>query len=85
MAESNFKTPVDISESTTVTILGPVNSTPSDWREGATTYGVTSYTVPSENTSPSQPLTEGAVRVGNSLLNARVPESAILRDRSEDF
>jgi hypothetical protein len=44
-----------------------------------------SYTLPSENTEPSHPLSEGAVRVGNSLLSARVPEAAILRDEAEDF
>lgn len=85
MADSNTKTPVNISESTTVTIVGVSNlAVPTDSR-ALPTYGVSSYTMPSENTSPSHPLNEGAVRVGNSLLSARVPESAILRDKAEDF
>jgi hypothetical protein len=83
MSESNFKTPVDVS-STTVTIVGVSNLTPPDSR-ALPTYGVTSFTMPSENTQPSRPLNEDAVRVGNSLLDARVPESAILRDRAEDI
>jgi hypothetical protein len=84
MTESNSKTPVNVSESTTITIVGVSNLTPADSR-ALPTYGVMSYTAPSENTAPSTPLNEGAVRVGNSLLNARVPESAILRDETEDF
>jgi hypothetical protein len=84
MSESNLKAPVDISESTTVTIVGISNATPDDSR-AVPTYGVTSFTMPSDNTQPSRPLNEDAVRVGNSLLNARVPESAILRDRTEDI
>lgn len=84
MAESNPKPPANISESTTVTIVSVSNLTPTDSR-ALPTCGVTSYTVPSENQTPSRPLDEGAVRVGNSLISARVPESAILRDRTEDF
>jgi hypothetical protein len=84
MAESNPKTPLTTSESTTVTIVGVSNLTLADPR-ALPTCGVTSYTLPSENTAPSHPLNEDAVRVGNSLLSARVPESAILRDRAEDF
>jgi len=84
MTEMNPNTPlVNIMESTTVTIVG-VSNAPADSRE-LPTYSVMSYTVPSENAAPSHPLSEGAVRVGNSLLSARVPESAILRDKSEDF
>jgi len=84
MAESNSKTPVNVSGSTSITIVGVSNLTPADPR-ALRPYGVMSYTVPSENTAPSPPLSEGAVQVGNSLLNARVPESAILRDEAEDF
>jgi hypothetical protein len=84
MPESNPKTPVNVSESTTVTIVGVSNMAPADSR-ALPTYEVTSFTVPSENTAPSHPLNEGAVRVGNSLLSARVPESAILRDKAEEF
>jgi len=85
MAEMNPKTPPEsTSESTSVTIVGISNLTPADSR-ALPSYSVTSYTVPTEGTAPSRPLNEGAVRVGNSLLNARVPESKILRDRPEDI
>jgi hypothetical protein len=84
MSETESKAPVSVSESTTITIVGVSNATPSDSRE-LPTYGVTSYTVPTENTAPSHPLNEGAVRVGNSLVRARVPEAAILRDTVEDL
>jgi hypothetical protein len=83
MADTQSKPPVNVSESTSVTIVGNYNATPPDSR-ALPTYSVTSYTVATESTTPSHPLNEGAVRVGNSLLDARVPESAILRDRSED-
>ena len=83
MTESNFKTPADISESTTV-IVGVSNATPADSR-ALPTYAVTSLTMPSDDNRPSRPLNDGAVRVGNSLLDARVSESAILRDRVEDI
>jgi hypothetical protein len=83
MSDLNSKMPMNVSESTTVTIVGVSNGTPVDSR-ALPTYGVTSYTVPSENTKPSHPLSEGAVQVGNSVLNARVPETKILRDRPED-
>ena len=43
-----------------------------------------SYIAPAEAT-PSAPLSAGAIRVVNSLLSARVPESAIRRDPSGDF
>jgi hypothetical protein len=82
MSESKSQTPAAIS-STTVTIVGVSNLAPADSR-ALPTYGVTSFTMPSDNPAPSHPLNEGAVRVGNSLLSARVPESAILRDRAED-
>jgi len=85
MSEANSKIPpVSRTESTTVTIVGISNSMPADSRE-LPSYSVTSYTVPSESTNTSNPLNESAVRVGNSLLDARVPESAILRDRSEEL
>jgi hypothetical protein len=84
MPESDSKMPKNVSESTTITIVGVSNLAPADPRV-LRPYGVMSYTVPSENTSPSLPLSEDAVQVGNSLLNARVPESAILRDKAEDL
>lgn len=46
---------------------------------------VCSYTIAREGKEPSSPLSEGAVRVGNSLLTAHVPETAFLRDSNEDF
>jgi hypothetical protein len=46
---------------------------------------VCSYTVPGESIGACAPLSEGAVRLGNSLLSSFVPEHAILRDSSEDF
>jgi hypothetical protein len=84
MHDLNSKMPTNVSESTTVTIVGVANGTPVDSRVPPT-YGVTSYTVPSEKTAPSHPLSDGAVQVGNSVLDARVPESKILRDPSEDI
>lgn len=84
MHEVNSKMPKNVSESTTVTIVGVANGTPTDPRIPPT-YGVTSYTAPNEKTAPSRPLSDGAVQVGNSVLDARVSESKILRDRSEDI
>ena len=43
-----------------------------------------SYLAPAEAT-PSAPLSAGAIRVVNSVLSARVPESAIRRDPNGDF
>jgi len=81
MSEANSKTPpLSNTESTTVTIVSNYNLVPADARE-LPSYSVTSYTAPSENTKTSNPLNEAAVRVGNSLLDAHVPESAILRDK----
>jgi hypothetical protein len=70
-------------ESTTVTIVGASNALPD--ARALPTYGVMSYTVPDDNLGPANPLSEAAVRVGNSLLHSRVPESAILRDGGGDF
>ena len=84
MSEANSITPpMSHTGSTTVTIV-QVSNLPADSRE-LPSYSVTSYTVPSESTKASNPLNEAAVRIGNSLLNAHVPESAILRDRSEEL
>jgi hypothetical protein len=81
MTEVNPTTPMN--DSTTVTIVGVSNFALPDSRE-MPTYGVTSYIVPDHDSAPSSPLSEGAVRVGNSLLSAYVPESAILRDHGGD-
>jgi len=70
-------------ETTLITIIGGANLFVRDPRE-LQECQVMSYVVPTENASPSHPLSEGAVRVGDSLLNARVPEAAILRDTSRD-
>jgi hypothetical protein len=49
------------------------------------TYSVCSYTMSGENPGLSAPLDESAVRIGNSLLSADVPEEAIRRDGDEGF
>ncbi len=43
-----------------------------------------SYISPVEG-MPSKPLSAGAIRLVNSVLDARVPESAIRRDTNGDF
>jgi hypothetical protein len=79
---SDIKLPLPSSESKTITIIGPANAPVAGELPD---YSTASFTLPSENIAPSQPISEGAVRVGNSVLSARVPESAILRDESGDF
>ncbi len=77
--------PMDYSlETSTTTIIGVSNLSIADSREPQTCE-VMSYTVPSDNAAPSAALSDAAVRLGNSLLSARVPETAILRDTGEDF
>jgi hypothetical protein len=71
-------------ETTLTTIIGVSNLSVPDPRE-VPQCQVMSYIAPTEDIAPSHPLSEGAVRVGDSLLNARVPEAAIQRDASEDF
>jgi hypothetical protein len=80
MVEFDPKVSID---STTVTIVGVSNALPDS--RALPTYGVTSFTVSDDNLGPASPLSEGAVRVGNSVLHSRVPESAILRDGGGDF
>ena len=84
MPDFNKPQPPIKSESTTV--IGVVNQAVPDPFKVASCFGSMSYTV-SENKSdaPSQPLSAGAVRVVNSVLDARVNEAAVRRDRSEDF
>lgn len=80
------KQPQVTSESTTITIVGPVNQAHSDPFKVTGCYPSMSYTVGDKSEGvPSQPLSAGAVRVVNSVLNARVSESAIRRDRNEDI
>lgn len=49
------------------------------------TTSICSYTVPAEQCARCAPLSEGAVRIGNSLLTTFVPETAIRRDEGGDF
>ena len=89
MPELKPQPPLPTSQSTT--IVGVSNFvTPADPFRQLPTYGVTSYTVanvgvPTDMGAPSQPLSAGAIRVVNSVLTARVPESSILRDSDEDY
>jgi hypothetical protein len=73
-----------VHETTLTTIIGVSNLSVRDPRQ-VPECQVMSYIAPTESVPPSRALSEGAVRVGDSLLNARVPEAAILRDPSEDF
>jgi len=72
------------------TIVGVCNNfVPTDPFRDLPTYSSMSYTVTpaAENQpegAPSQPLSTAAIRVVNSVLNARVPESAIERDTDGD-
>jgi hypothetical protein len=80
--------------SESMTIVGPTNfAPPANPFQVVPTYESMSYTVTASATmmlpvetgnrvegAPSQPLSPGAVRVVNSVLNARVPDSAIERD-----
>lgn len=76
--------PMYSSETTTTTIVGVSNLAVRDYGTVPESV-VMSYTVPSDNMAPSRPLSDDAVRVGNSLLDAHVTENAILRDCSEDI
>jgi hypothetical protein len=84
MPDVRFSPSIPMSESTSVTFVGTSNLIPPE-SGGLPSYGVCSYTVPGESGGISPPLSESAVRVGNSVLSAHVPEHAILRDPSEDF
>jgi hypothetical protein len=85
MAE--LKPQVPISNLST-TIIGVSNFVPARDPGALPTYGCMSYTVaPSTDQPgdqgegvPSQPLSTGAIRVVDSVLQARVPESAIRRE-----
>ena len=73
-----------VADSMSVTIVGSQNMAPAaSW--AMPTSNVCSYTAPGENMSTCSPLSEGAIRLGNSLLTAYVPEDAILRDTTEGF
>jgi hypothetical protein len=74
----------DVSETTTITIIGDQNMAPADsWALPAS--NICSYTLPEDGARPSAPLSEGAVRIGNSILSALVPERAIRREEAEDL
>jgi hypothetical protein len=73
--------PLYFSDGPTVTIVG-VSNMGADFMS---VESVTTCSIPSESMMPSKPLSRAAVRVGNSLLNARVPESRIRRDYAEEF
>jgi hypothetical protein len=69
------------SDSPTVTIIGISNMGTNQ----LSVQSVTSCSIPSEITAPSERLSNATVRIGNSLLSARVPEERIRRDYSEEF
>jgi len=76
--------PMPIYESLTITVEDDEPMAPSGcWSVPASQ--VCSYTLADDSPRPSVPLSEAAVRMGNSILTALVPESAILRDTIEDF
>lgn len=81
---SNFKMTSPIRAGETVTLIGTQNLTPSNsW--AMPTTSICTYTASDEGLGPSFPLSDGAVRVVNSVLVAAIPERAILRDPNEDF
>jgi hypothetical protein len=75
--------PLFRSDSPTVTIVGVSNMAGTDIEGMSSVQSVTSCSIPADVASRSRPLSEGAVRVGNSLLNARVPEANFLRDHED--
>ena len=81
--EQENSLPLYMGEASTVTIVGVSNMSETDIMGLSSLQSVTSYSVSADVTSRSRPLSEGAVRVGNSLLNARVSETKFLRDEEE--
>ena len=73
--------PLYFSDSPTITVVG-VSNMGTDF---LSVECVTSCSLPSEHAAPSQPLNDATVRIGNSLLGARVPEDRIRRDSAEEF
>lgn len=84
MLDVRMNPSLPLSESRSVTFVGNSNFIPQQ-SGGLPSYGFCSFTVPGEGTGPCPPLSEAAVRVGNSVLSAYVSEDAVLRDHSEDF
>ena len=70
--------------SETITIIGTQNLAPSSSWELPTT-NICTYTASDEGIGPSSPISDGSVRLVNSVLAAVIPERAILRDPNEDF
>ncbi len=68
----------------TMTLIGAFNASPATHLPMPTSESM-SLSVPGEIPTPSLPLPEGAVRLGDSLLAARVPEVAFRRDPDEEF
>jgi len=73
--------PLYFAESPTITIVGVQNM----GTNLLSAQSVTSFSIPSDYTAPSEPLTDFTVRIGDSLLNARVPEDRIRRDYAEEY
>jgi hypothetical protein len=65
--------------------VAPTNFSNGSWCLALPNCSVSSYTLQTEDIGPSHPLSADAVRIGNSLLSAQVPESAILRDQTGDL
>jgi hypothetical protein len=80
----DIKIEMTMPASETITINGPENLAPSNaWK--LPTTSICTYTAVEEGVGPSAPLSDGAVRLVNSILNTAIPERAILRDPNEDF
>jgi hypothetical protein len=73
--------PMYLNDTLTVTVVGVENM----GQNPLSVQSVTSCSVPSESTEASEPLSAATVRIGNSLLGARVPEDRIRRDYSEEY
>ena len=81
---SNLNLPASARLGETITIIGTQNLTPSNsWPMPATS--ICTYTVADEGPGISAPLSDGAVRLVDSILAAVIPEKAIRRDANEDF
>jgi len=82
MTEVKIAAPLPASE--TMTIIGTQNLSPSSsW--ALPTTGICTYTASEDGVGVSGPLSDGTVKLVNSVLEAAIPERAMLRDPSEDF
>ena len=83
----------DDNSTTNLIISGPFNSSPPDEPASLGAYSSTSFTVgaviEAADSEPqgahSKPVNADAVRVLDSVLRSRVPDSAILRDTSGEL